>query len=280
MRNTVTGGSALAQFREARRGGYYNYREKKWMYLLNVNIHDLIAWNGANGEPLFDNDDRSDGGLVIFLTVVGPASNGINNYGVRVFGSANLPIPISIPTDPTGLTVVSDQAMYVAGDYNNSGTRQPAALIGDSMNVMSSNWFQSPCIGGCAFNDRQSRNSNYGTSRLATATSINAAFLAGVDRTGGINGSGGQGGAYNGGLENYPRFHENWNNIALNYAGSFVSLGIPQHVNGGWVYGAPVYEAPTRNWNYDPAFNDVAKLPPLTPKFVYVQQVLFTQNFK
>ena len=29
-----------------------------------------------------------------------------------------------------------------------------------------------------------------------------------------------------------------------------------------------------------PDFNDVANLPPLTPRFVYVQQVLFTESFK
>lgn len=271
------------QFTEARRGGYYNYREKKWMYLLNVNMHDLLAWNSSHGEPLFDNDDRTDGGLVVFLTVVGPNANGINNYGVRVFGSANLPIPLNA-ADPTGLTVVSDQAMYVVGDYNRGAAgdlpKQPAALIGDSLNVMSTNWFRSGCTNNCQFNDRQSRNSDLGTNRVAATTTINAAFLAGVDRTGGINGPAGQNGAYNGGLENYPRFHERWSGVGLNYQGSFVSLGIPRHVNGRWSYGAPVYEAPNRNWNYDPDFNGVEKLPPLTPRFVYVRQVLFTQNFR
>ena len=41
-----------------------------------------------------------------------------------------------------------------------------------------------------------------------------------------------------------------------------------------------IYNPPTRNWNFDPAFNNAANLPPLTPRFVYVQQVLFTEDFK
>ena len=44
--------------------------------------------------------------------------------------------------------------------------------------------------------------------------------------------------------------------------------------------GCTIYNPPTRNWNFDPAFNNAANLPPLTPRFVYVQQVLFTEDFK
>jgi HPt (histidine-containing phosphotransfer) domain-containing protein len=44
--------------------------------------------------------------------------------------------------------------------------------------------------------------------------------------------------------------------------------------------GCNIYNPPVRNWNFDPAFNNAANLPPLTPRFVYVQQVLFTEDFK
>jgi hypothetical protein len=167
----------------------------------------------------------------------------------------------------------------VAGDL----PKQPAAMIADSVNVLSTNYWNSAnnCNDGCACpaagtrkNDCQS-NLNLGdASRDGTATRLNSAFLSGVDVT--------TPGNYNGGLENYPRFHEDWAG-ALTYAGSFVSLGTPQHVDGPWCgTGAAcnIYNPPTRNWDYDPAFNNVANLPPLTPRFVYVQQVLFTESFK
>jgi hypothetical protein len=233
--------------------------------------------------------------LVIFLSVQGPNSNGQNNYGVRVFGSADIPLPggIGVSADPTGATVVSDQAIYTQGDYNRGPIapgalpRQPAAVIGDSVNVMSNNYWANNCANGCscnisgnlrARNDCQSILTLTDVSRDGANTQINSAFLGGVDET--------TGSAYNGGLENYPRFHEDWGS-ALTYNGSFVSLGNPVHVDGLWcgtggstTSGCNIYNPPTRVWQYDPAFNQVANLPPLTPRFVYVQQVLFTESFK
>lgn len=275
---------------DTRRGAYYNWREQSWMLLLNVNIRDLIAWNAANGQPFFQTTDSTDGGLVIFLSVQGASSNGVNNYGVRVFGSANIPLPggIGVSANPTGVTVASDQAIYSVGDYNRGPVvggdlpRQPAALIGDSVNVMSNNYWANGCADGCtcavagnnARNDCQSIRALADASRQGAATRINSAFLGGVDET--------IGAAYNGGLENYPRFHESWAG-ALNYNGSFVSLGNPVHVDGPWCGTGGtcnIYDPPSRIWQYDPAFNDVANLPPLTPRFVYVQQVLFTESFK
>ncbi|MBX3025865.1 pilus assembly PilX N-terminal domain-containing protein [bacterium] len=284
-------GAALGTFdRDYRRGGFYNQREKKWMLLLNLNVRDLILWNSQNGEPFFATNDTSEGGLVIFATIAGPASAGINNYGVRVFGSADIPLPggIGVSADPTGVTVASDQAMYVLGNYNRGTAavpagppRQPASLIGDSINVLSQRYWQSQAAcNNTLCRDGQSTQSLGNASRNAQNTWINAAFLGGVDTTpDGYQGAG----SYNGGLENYPRFHESWSGTSLTYQGSFVSLGQPEHVNGDWCgtgNGCNIYNPPDRLWNFDPAYNDAANLPPLTPRFVYVQQVLFTEDFK
>ncbi len=283
-----------------RRGGFYNNRERAWVRMLNVNMRELLDWNRSApvGSRLIDDpDDVSDGGLVIFLTVRGPLSTGaINNrerYGVRVWGSYNLDFPVM--ADPTGLTVVSDQAIYIEGDYNrrdgNPGydpvyPKQPAAFMGDTINVLSNNWSGPPNAGwgpanGCR-NDCQSRQSlNSPINRPATETRINAAFLAGVDTT--VAGPTG----YNGGFENYPRFHERWSGVNLVYRGSFVSLGTPTRANGIWcgtggssASGCNIYEAPGRAWNYDPDFQQVINLPPITPRVVSVEQILFTENFR
>jgi hypothetical protein len=292
-------GPALGNFDlEYRRGGLYNHREDKWMTVLNINIADLIAWNDQNGEPFFATDDATEGGLVLFGTVDGPDSTIFNGYGIRVFGSADIPLPgggIGVDPDPTGVNVVTDQAVYVIGDYNRGvlgggTTRHPAALIGDSVNVMSERYWRGSAASGCLADccvgdlcrDGQSVDTLGSNRRDAQSTSINSAFLGGVDTT-----PGGFSGVYNGGLENYPRFHEDWGGRALNYQGSFVSLGEAQHVDGLWcgtggstASGCNIYNPPQRNWNFDPAFNDAANLPPLTPRFVYVQQVLFTEDFR
>ncbi len=281
---------------DARRGGFYNRRENKWMLLLNINVRDLILWNKQNGEPFFSHTDNSEGGIVIFATIAGPESNSARSrYGVRVFGSNDIPLTggIDVSADPTGVTVVTDQAMYVVGDYNrgtvNGGVaRQPASLVGDSVNVLSERYWRSGIAAICGANcciDRYCRDGQSvagldDATRDATSTYINAAFLGGEDLT---NGS-----AYSGGLENYPRFHEDWGGgPALTYQGSFVSLGVSEHVNGAWCgtggnngSGCNIYNPPNRIWNFDPGFNNAANLPPLTPRFVYVQQVLFTEDFK
>lgn len=269
----TTGGTFDLNYR---RGGFYNWREKKWVRMLNVNIGDLLNYNRTNGEPFFPANDATDGGLVVFLTVVGPASSGNNNYGVRVFGASTLSFPAL--ADPTGITVVSDQAMYAQGHFNNTGTWQPAALIGDTINVISQGYWTTACMTNCT-NDRQSNLSLGDPLRDAASTVVNAAFLGGIDTT--------VGGTYNGGLENYPRFHEDWGGRTFTYSGSFVSLGVPAHQNGVWcgtggslTSGCNIYNPPTRTWNYEPRFNDAKNLPPLTPRFVYVQQVLFTEDFK
>jgi hypothetical protein len=264
----------------ARRGGFYNNREARWVYMLNLNLHDLLAWNRAQsaGNRLFDPDDVTEGGVVVFLTVDGVGSPGIPTprYGVRVFGSPNLDFPAA--ADPTGVTVASDQALYVEGNYNTGGgacssfascPKAPAALMADTLNVLSNAWSGS----AIAKNDYQSFQPL--ASRPSADTTIYSALLAGVDTT--------LTGTYNGGLENYPRFHESWSGTTLFYRGSFVSLGTPRHSSGVWCgtgAGCNIYNAPQRNWDYDTDFQNVANLPPLTPRFVAVDQILFTENFR
>jgi hypothetical protein len=279
-------GAPFAFDRDYRRGGFYNWREGRWMLLLNINARDLMLWNQQNGQPFFASNDSSEGGIVIFATIAGPDSNDDdNNYGIRIFGTADIPLPggIDVSADPTGLTVASDQAIYVLGDFNrgvvNGGTpRQPASIIGDSVNVLSQNYWQGQGACNTALcRDGQSTQGLGNAARDAMNTWINGAFLGGVDTTDAAANN------YNGGLENYPRFHEDWAGFNLTYQGSFVSLGEPEHVNGPWCGtggGCNIYNPPVRLWNFEPGYNDAANLPPLTPRFVYVQQVLFTEDFK
>jgi hypothetical protein len=187
-----------------------------------------------------------------------------------------------VVADPTGITVASDQALYVLGDYNrgtvNPGDlpRQPAALLGDSINVLSASYWPLPCPDPCLANDAQSLLPLSHLLRSAATTRINAAFLAGTDTT-----PAGAVGEYSGGLENHPRLHEDWSGRFFHYQGSLVSLGEPKHVNGEWCTGGAcnTYLPPTRNWGFEPAFNDAVNLPPLTPRFVYIRQAVFADDF-
>ena len=262
---------------------FYDNREDATLSVLEVDVQGVLdcldAHAGFGPDEFFKErdaefhgiDTERNGGLVWYLTVLGPdADDAGSNYAVRVRNGATL--ASSDPDAPpiAGLTVASNQPAFVAGDYNRNADWRPASFITDTVNVLSDAW-------GDAWDDGDSTS---WSPRVARTTEVNAAFLSGTDVTGGADGTGGQGGAYNGGLENYPRFHESWSGRTFRYRGSFVSLGEPQHAEGAWSYGSPVYTAPNRDWDYDARFNQAQNLPPLSPRFVYLVQERFIRDFE
>jgi hypothetical protein len=247
--------------------------------------------------------DTTEGGLVFHATVnddfdddgtpditvngtnlrVYPNGLGIRNspYGFAFSAGADLPGPLSI---------VTDRGLYVQGDYNNFAAnvgKQPAALIGDTIAVLSNS---------CATLTTGMIDCGVTTAtQVATATSVNAAFLSYTDPSDGNIGSTGftsipQIKRYSGGLNNYMRMVEDWGGINFNYTGSFVSLGAPQEYSGvytpgsstnaAFVAGGSYYDVPIRNFNYDTDFDAFDKLPPLTPKVIYLQQETFKRSYK
>jgi hypothetical protein len=252
---------------------FWSIREAKSLSILDVDLLNLLNCL-RNNSSIIDGkalNDNTDGGLVFHLTVKGPNSAAAaNKYAARLRNAQRIYSSVGGSPAVRGLTVVTDQAAFVMGNYN-STNQIPAAIMADSLNVLSGAWNDASCTAAvtCPI-----------ASRVASSTTIFSAFLAGTDSTGGIEGAAGHGTAYanyNGGLENYPRFTENWGGRTLTYRGSFVSLGRPRHVNGSW--GNQSYGAPNRDWNYDVSFNNAANLPPITPRFVYLKQELFVRDF-
>jgi hypothetical protein len=276
---------------------FFNYREKtldttstvrgekgRLIRMLNVDVQGLMnCASSLMGKSL---NDATEGGLVWHFTVLGPKSeidvtkatpDSPNSYGVRLYNGATLGSNVSGALDIKGLTIASDQAVYIRGDYN-SNSKKPAAILADSINVLSNRSRLDDsytCTGYSVFyNADDCTTTTAVSSRLTSDTTVNAAFLAGVDITTGTQDSGG--------LNNYPRLHENWSGSTLTYRGSMVSLGKARRVNG--LFGAVgddwnIYYAPNRNWDYDTDFNNAANLPPLSPRFVYLRQERFSRDF-
>jgi hypothetical protein len=179
-----------------------------------------------------------------------------------------------------GLTVVSGNPVYVQGDFNtgsvasavpgatpaiqplsNSGTptqptvlgynRKPAAIMADAVNVLSNSW-----------NDALS-----GSTPVASPTTVNAAIVSGNVPTGNDY--------YSGGVENFPRFLENWSSKDFTYYGSMIQLYKSQQAIGRWG-SANVYSPPKRAWYFDTNF--VASPPPgLLASFNYRRSRWFMQ---
>ena len=294
---------------------FRNDRETRDMRLLQINIESLAIWNKVGRYVNFssgsvtDNNsglgfsadqrifatanadssatagsfqnlglagsDTSEGGFVFHATInktTYTSANGKQSpYGFALVQAQQLPGLAKIGnSDPTGLTFVSDQAVYVQGDYNTVNW-QPASILADSLNVLSN-----ACLNtNFAIHKLSGQNCNTGSSAakiIPTPTTINSAFLAGTDITNSVETPG-----YNGGLENYPRFLEQWGGVLLTYRGSFVSTSTPLHVSGAM--SSQLYTPPARNWEYDTRFNAAENLPPLAPRFVYLKQESFTRNY-
>ena len=150
----------------------------------------------------------------------------------------------------SNLTVVTDGAAYVQGDYN-TVSKKNAAVMADAVNLLSNAWDGSKVAG---------------TLPIADDTTFNTAIVTGNYVT--------EGAVYNGGLENLPRFHEAWSNKDCNINGSFVNSWESEFATGLWKYGSDRYKAPRRNWAYDTRFNSVANLPPFTPMAVTAKDVV------
>jgi len=216
-----------------------------------------------------------------------------------------------------------------------SNGQKPASVTADTVNVLSCGWIQSQA---CAvfsqgsnqwvgvgvlrpIDERSSTGAAYSgpmtggqpaSGPSGYADIVNAAFLAGVDKAWCTGNSSGVNCDtfpnvfwYDGGLENYPRFHEDWTGQNFYYQGSFVGIGAPLHTcypyitqwtstaddaayscaahattppQGFW--GSARYVAPNRNWFYDVSFNTVPGLPPLTPRSISLKEVYFTELFQ
>ena len=150
-----------------------------------------------------------------------------------------------------GLTIASDNPVYMQGDYNtgtnppsDSGntsqpnasnyTRQPASIVADAVDILSNAW-----------TNAESTNSE--GARIATNTTVNAAIMSGNVPTGS------NGDNYSGGAENFPRFLEDWSGATFTYYGSMVNLFASQQATGVWG-SSNVYNPPTRAWHFDTNF--------------------------
>jgi len=215
----------------------YNNREGKYIKTTNIDLKLLAG--GQIGGKTYPNNLPSNG--LLYATRDDAVSY---EPGVRLVNASEI-------SRNDGLTVVSNDPVYVQGNFNTTNEK-PAAVICDSLNLLSNNWSDTNSTKGLS-------------SRTPAITTVNTAFIAGIDST--------SSGHYNGGLENYPRLHENWSGTQLNIKGSFVALWNSSIATGAWQYGSPQYTAPTRNWNYNADFNNTAKLPPFTPWAVEVERI-------
>jgi hypothetical protein len=233
----------------------YDQREGKSVDMANVSVANLTSVlntaSGFNG-ILYVYDDTAQ--------VTG--DNEVKT--IRLQDGGTLP--------NAGLTIASQNPVYVQGDYNtgstsstrdtvpsNNGgnpnntdsptapgyTRKAAAILADAVMLLSNNW-----------NDSNASNTDV-NARPASHTTYNMAIMAGFIPSGfDPDGSGPKAPyGYSGGANNFPRFLESWTSDSCTYYGSMVELFKSTIFTGKWDTGI-IYRPPNRRWNFDTNFTD------------------------
>ena len=200
------------------------------------------------------------------ITGVTTNTSYLTNYNVVSQAGVVLTNGVTLP--PTGLGVATPDPVYIIGNYNvstngtaanlgtfNTSQTRPAAVYSDAVTILSGNW------------NNANSTSSIG-SRTAANDTVNAALLTGNVPS---NGS-----YYSGGVENFPRFLENWSGYTFTYNGSMVCMFSSQIATAPWPGTGTVYNPPTRNWAFDLNFNNPAKQPPLMPSVISVNRGAWT----
>ncbi len=176
---------------------------------------------------------------------------------------------------PPGLTIVSENPVYVQGDYNATAasvtatTNVPAAIIADAVTLLSNAW-----------NDMRSFTSpTRASGRAAATTGYRFALVTGkgipFPKPNGEDASFGS----DGGAHNFVRSLENWDNGSIHrYRGSMVSFYTNRQATGTFkCCNNDAYTRGDRAWAFDTDFLLPTKLPPGTPMFRDVNTLTFRQ---
>ncbi len=238
---------------------FYDGREDLQVDLLNINMGELRTW--VNAAPTTRRVDI----LYVHFTGKNSAQTTRDYPALRVSNGAQLPNSWS-PVEAGGLSIVTSHPLYVRGDYNTTNWK-PAALFADAITFQSTSW-------------DDAAQKNFVQRNSANLTTVNAAIAAGHSATTcDFKRAGCSSPVYGGGLENFPRFLENWSSgRTFRYTGSLVSLFVSRHSTGLWGNtggGGAYYSAPTRDWSFDIRFRDPRLLPPGTPRVGTVIQTAF-----
>jgi len=270
----------------------YDHREGRWVNMIDVNMGVMrTAVNTATADAAtnfkvdgddWDIDSTSGWNGIVYVDVENPlagftSTSDVGTMGtgsgtrtaVRLVNGTHLPNRAAVnAAQPEGLTVATNTTAYVTGHFNADGTlaadmsdttlpeagEVPAAVIADAINILSQSWWNSGT--GTPTGDSTSANT---TRPAASHTEVSAAFITGVVEST----QGGGGSRYSGGVENYPRLHENWSGRNFRYRGSMIAL-YASAVGTGWWNNAR-YSAPARQWGHNALFSN-GRYPPGTPR--------------
>ncbi len=176
-----------------------------------------------------------------------------------------------------GLTVVSENPVYIQGDWNANaandgftGAHAATSVIADAVTLLSNSWnddtsFAQPYAVG-------NRNRNTQAWYRVAIIGGKGPWFTQPTGTAGDFGT-------DGGVHNFLRYLENGDQ-PVNYLGSIATFYYNRQAVGTYKCCNTVYGAPQRNYNFDSDFLDPSLLPPNTPVFRDMNAVGFSQELR
>lgn len=258
---------------------------------------------GSAGFPLAVTSTRQDRARVV------ASWRNPNNYfrrAVRLFNGENLQTTgMGERLSPTkGLTVATENMLYTWGNYNTTGingqppgastlndptqaffylgNQIPASIVADALFPLSKTWFDG--LSAMHPDNLNRRPADALLSSVGDETAIRAGVIAGNNLSA-LSGNPDAGNSsvgesrLNGGMHNFPRFLEDWNDQRWNFVGALIPLYHSTQALGPYNANSTIYSPPTRNWAFDISFTDPRRLPPGTPSFEYIMPTGFRQIF-
>lgn len=218
-----------------------------------------------------------------------------NGESLQVSGSAGRLSPTK------GITVASENMVYIWGNYNTTGinaappdgtaslndtsngyyylgNQVPASIVCDAFFPLSKTFFDSETA---MYPDDFSKRAADRSPTFGQETSVRAAIIAGnnLSALAGAPDAGNSASGESrlcGGMHNFPRFLEDWS-ARWNFVGSMIPLYHSTQAVGQYNAESSIYGPPIRNWAFDITFTDPTKLPPATPLFQHIEPTGFKQ---
>ncbi len=198
---------------------------------------------------------------------------------LKIVDGQVLNLGITCGAIPCGLTIASENPVYIQGDYNAppdgswSGASVAAAIAADSISLLSDNWndvnsFFWPYAIGSSANDREAVQTAYRTA-LIGGKGIPFIQPAGEAADFGTDG----------GVHNFLKFLETWSGVNCYYEGSLVSFYYNRQAVGVYKNSGYVYSPPSRHYFFDQNFTlGPQYLPPRTPSLRSINTIGFSQE--
>lgn len=259
--NDITGG--IQDFRQGRNSGTDDRGE---INLVRIDVERLRAWVEEEDEdgPTF-RPEWWNGGVFVHMPeapadpnrrdrVIGARSD----WAIQLFNGRTIPNRQAVDTNGArGMTFATNSALYVQGSFNapgganwdastfgtEQGAEAPAALVADAITLLSDNW------------DNVNSAKGIGSRTASNRSDFSAALIMGNVPSQRDRG-------YSGGLENFPRFLEQWGNSrTAAYRGSLIRLFRSESHDAPWPGTGNTYSAPNREWSFHTGFREFT--PPL-----------------